>query len=152
MVKLFKSLMVSFVLFSFFVIIPFGHAEELNDSDALRGVKTGKVVFDIGMGNAATLPLYLKVIGMTHDGLVKQGVKPDIVLAFHGGAVKLISRDENTPLEQHGALDEISSLVMGLLKNRVSEWKHAAWPTVCSRWTTALFFLVSKLWLIHMFL
>ncbi len=69
------------------------------------------------MGNAATLPLYLKVIGMTHDGLVQQGVKPDMVLAFHGGAVKLITTDrENVPLEQHEALDEIAGLLQALLK------------------------------------
>ena len=113
-----KKSVVSFLVSLGFALLvaPFGYAGELNDADALRGVTTGKVVFDIGLGNASTLPLYLKVIGMTHDGLVKQGVKPDMVLAFHGGAVKLISRDKNTPLEQLDALDEIAALIQGLLK------------------------------------
>ncbi|MBF0128158.1 MAG: DsrE family protein [Magnetococcales bacterium] len=91
--------------------------QPLNDADALQGVSEGKVVFDIGMSNPQTLPLYLKVIAQTHADLVRQKVKPTIVLAFHGGAVKLISTNrEALPMDQHPALDEIATLIAGLQK------------------------------------
>ncbi|MBF0109609.1 MAG: DsrE family protein [Magnetococcales bacterium] len=91
--------------------------QPLNDADALKGVTEGKVVFDIGMANAQTLPLYLKVIAQTHADLVRQQVKPSIVLAFHGGAVKLVSTNrEAFPLEQHPFLAEIASLLTDLQK------------------------------------
>ncbi|MBF8271938.1 MAG: hypothetical protein HW380_1043 [Magnetococcales bacterium] len=91
--------------------------QPLNDADALQGVSEGKVVFDIGMSNPQTLPLYLKVIAQTHADLVRQKVKPTIVLAFHGGAVKLISANrEAFPMDQHSFLEEIASLLADLQK------------------------------------
>lgn len=89
----------------------------LNDADALQGVSVGKVVFDIGMANPQTLPLYLKVIAQTHADLVRQKVEPHLILAFHGGAVKLIStRREPVPMDQHPFLDEIAALIAELQK------------------------------------
>lgn len=91
--------------------------QPLNDADALQGVSEGKVVFDIGMSNPQTLPLYLKVITQTHADLMRQKVKPTIVLAFHGGAVKLVSANrEALPMDQHPALDEIATLIADLQK------------------------------------
>ncbi|MBF0160391.1 MAG: DsrE family protein [Magnetococcales bacterium] len=102
---------------SLFGLISRSSAESLNDADALSGVTEGKVVFDIGMANPQTLPLYLKVISQTHADLVRQNVKPKIVLAFHGGAVKLVSSNrESFPLEQHLSLEEISTLIADLQK------------------------------------
>ncbi|MBF0436579.1 MAG: DsrE family protein [Magnetococcales bacterium] len=91
--------------------------QPLNDAEALQGVSEGKVVFDIGMSNPQTLPLYLKVIAQTHADLVRQKVKPTIVLAFHGGAVKLVSNNRDVlPMDQHPALDEIATLIADLQK------------------------------------
>lgn len=91
--------------------------QPLNDADALQGVTVGKVVFDIGMANPQTLPLYLKVMAQTHADLVRQKVEPHIVLAFHGGAVKLISSNrEALPMDQHAFLEEIATLVSELQK------------------------------------
>ncbi|MEO5345763.1 MAG: DsrE family protein [Magnetococcus sp. YQC-9] len=91
--------------------------QPLNDADALHGVKEGKVVFDIGMANPQTLPLYLKVITQTHADLVRQKVTPNIILAFHGGAVKLVSGNrEAAPMDQHPFLEEIAGLLAELQK------------------------------------
>ncbi|MGE3551003.1 MAG: hypothetical protein AB7I29_14030, partial [Geobacter sp.] len=61
------------------------------DRVALQGVKVGKGVFDINLADAQRLPLYLGVIEETLDGLKAQGVKPELVVAFRGTAVKLVS-------------------------------------------------------------
>ncbi len=91
--------------------------QTLNDVDSLQGVTVGKVVFDIGMANPQTLPLYLKVIAQTHADLVRQKVEPKIVLAFHGGAVKLISSNKEAfPMDQQPFLDEIATLIADLQK------------------------------------
>ncbi|MBF0416785.1 MAG: DsrE family protein [Magnetococcales bacterium] len=93
------------------------HQKPLDDADALKGVTVGKVVFDIGMSNPQTLPLYLKVIAQTHADLERQKVKPDVVLAFHGGAVKLVSSKRDVlPLDQHPFLEEIAARIADLQK------------------------------------
>jgi len=94
-------------------------SEELNDADALKELKVGKVVWDIGMDNPTKLILYLKVIQQTYDGLVRQKVTPDMVFAFRGGAVKLITVEhdhDHTALEQHNEKVEIATLLADLQK------------------------------------
>ncbi|MBF0183164.1 MAG: DsrE family protein [Magnetococcales bacterium] len=89
----------------------------VNDADALQGVTVGKVVFDINMANPHMLPLYLKVITQTHADLQRQQVKPEMVLAFRGKAVKLVSKNQDSfPIDQHPFLDEIALLIAELQK------------------------------------
>ncbi len=65
---------------------------QLNDKDALHDVKIGKVVFDINIAdNPNKVMLYLNVIRKTHIDLVRQNVKPDILLAFRGKAVLAVN-------------------------------------------------------------
>ncbi len=92
-------------------------AAQLDDKDALKGVEKGQVLFDINTAyTPKALALYLTVIGETYDGLVRQNVKPDIVLAFRGQAVRLINtqRDDGMALEFKASLDEVASLIKGL--------------------------------------
>lgn len=71
------------------------HAEEPpDDAVALRGVMTGKVVWDINTGNASKLALYLGVIQETHADLKRQGIQPDMVLAFRGESLKILSVEQ----------------------------------------------------------
>lgn len=113
MKKLFNTLLMLLVMVPLMV----SAGEELNDADALKDLKVGKVIWDIGTDNPAKLALYLKVIQKTHEGLVRQKITPEMVFAFHGGAVKLITTDrENLPLEQHGVLEEIAQLITALQK------------------------------------
>ena len=69
------------------------YAEPPGDADALKGVETGKVVFDMNTASAEKTALYLMVIGETVNDLVRQGVEPDVILAFRGPSVKMISKD-----------------------------------------------------------
>lgn len=94
---------------------PLLHAEKPADEAALEGVTRGKVVWDINMGDPKKLSLYLRVIEETYDDLVRQGVAPDMVFAFRGRSVLLISTDrEEIPLEQHVYLDEVAELLADL--------------------------------------
>jgi intracellular sulfur oxidation DsrE/DsrF family protein len=116
-----KTVTTLLISLSLFIASPASWADSANqplhDSDALQGVSEGKVVFDIGMANPQTLPLYLKVIAQTHADLVRQQVKPSIVLAFRGGAVKLVSSNRDAmPMDQHPMLEEIAALLADLQK------------------------------------
>lgn len=81
-----------------------------NDKDALQGVQTGKVIFDINMENPKKMTLYLMVIKETVNDLVRQNVQPDVILAFRGKAVHLVSKDrEQMELTDFEHLDKIAA-------------------------------------------
>jgi len=73
--------------------IPAISAEEFDDATALEGITNGKVVWDINTNSPKRLALYLNIINETYDGLVKQGVVPDMVITFRGESVAIISSD-----------------------------------------------------------
>lgn len=84
-------------------------AEKPDDADALHNVTQGKVVFDINMADAKKMTLYLAVIRETLDDLRRQGVEPDVVLAFRGLSVRLISKDrDQMELTEFEHLDRIA--------------------------------------------
>ena len=86
-----------------------------DDADALRNVDKGKVVFDINMGDAKKMTLYLAVIRETVDDLKRQGVQPDVILAFRGRSVRLISKDrEQMDLTVFDHLDRIAEQLADL--------------------------------------
>lgn len=82
-----------------------GHAQkatgEPNDADALKGVKTLKVVYDI---SAVTEPkmmvLYLQAIADARDRALAANVKPELVLTFRGPALKLIQKTTGEATEE----------------------------------------------------
>ncbi len=64
-----------------------------DDSDALKGVKTIKVVYDInGVSEPKTMIVMLKAIVDARDRALTANVKPDLVIAFRGPALKLIQK------------------------------------------------------------
>lgn len=63
------------------------------DTNALKGVTDAKTLFDINLKDAKSLELYLGVIKMTHEDITRQGLKPEIVIAFRGAAVRLVSTE-----------------------------------------------------------
>lgn len=84
-------------------------ADMPNDGDALRGVTKGKVIFDINMAEPKKMTLYLSVINQTVDDLVNQNIEPDVILAFRGLSVRLISNDrEQMELTDFDHLDKIA--------------------------------------------
>ena len=96
------------------------HAARPDDRAALKGVTSGKGIFDINLTDVDKLPLYLQVIKETNDGLKKQGVKPNLVVAFRGGAVRFVSnsRTEFTP-EQKVSLAKADVLIQELMERGV---------------------------------
>ncbi len=116
-----KNLQVPYVLVMLLCLLSSSivRSESLNDADALKDLKVGKVVWDITLDNPTELIIYLKVIQKTYDGLVAQKVTPDMIFTFHGGVVKLITVEhdhDHTALEQHNEKVEIATLLADLQK------------------------------------
>ena len=72
----------------------------INDQAALAGLKTGKGVFLIDIGDASKLNFYLEVIQGTHKGMKEQGTEPDFVLVYIGPSVKYLSTSPAAAVEQ----------------------------------------------------
>jgi intracellular sulfur oxidation DsrE/DsrF family protein len=117
MMKIFKSvLMIMAVMFAAGSMA----ATQPDDSDALAGVTTGKVIFDINMTDAKKMTLYLMVIDETVEDLKKQGVTPDVIVAFRGLSVRLVSKDrEPMELTDYEHLDKIEQQLAALQEKGV---------------------------------
>ena len=95
-------------------------ADAPTDARALEGVEQGRVVFDLNNNDPETLALYLMVIRETHEDLSDQGVEPDMVLAFRGRAVTMVSEDrERFELTQFEHLDAIEEHIGALREKGV---------------------------------
>ena len=97
-------------------------ATEFDDKEALKGVDKGKVLFDINIvNNPKKLSLYLMVIKETYDDLVRQNVEPNIVLAFRGKAIKLVStqQDDEMVLKFEAYLNDVAVLIEELQQKGV---------------------------------
>ena len=70
-------------------------AQSADDKAALTGLTEVKVAFDLTNGDGKALLKQLEVIDETRQSLLKQGVKPEIVIAFRGPATKLVQKDQN---------------------------------------------------------
>lgn len=64
-----------------------------DNAHALNNVNSAKTVFDVNVGKADKLLLYLTVIRKTHDTLVAEGLKPEFVIAFRGATVRLLTTE-----------------------------------------------------------
>lgn len=95
-------------------------ADAPDDSDALKGVTKGKVIFDINMAEAKKMTLYLSVIKQTVEDLERQNVEPDVILAYRGLSVRLISKNrEQMELTDYEYLDKIAAQLAELQKKGV---------------------------------
>lgn len=91
-----------------------------DDRGALLGVKTGKGVFDINTTEVDKLTLYLQVIKETQEGLKKQRVKPDLIVAFRGASVRFVSKERgNFTTEEQENLLETDEMISELSKEGV---------------------------------
>jgi intracellular sulfur oxidation DsrE/DsrF family protein len=64
-----------------------------DDTDALKGLKEGKIAFDLTEGSGKGLLNRLDIIDETRQSLIKQGVTPHFVIVFRGPATKLVQTD-----------------------------------------------------------
>ncbi|MDO8606215.1 MAG: hypothetical protein Q7R40_06745 [Phaeospirillum sp.] len=100
-----------------FAAAPVHAADKPSDAAALKGVKTGRVVWDISMANPESLALFLSVVRETYDDLARQNVKPEMVLAIHGVPVKYVRANrDDLPLETGAAVDKINDVLDDLAK------------------------------------
>jgi len=86
----------------------------------LAGVKQGKVVFDVNIAEPKKLNLYITVIRETIGDLRRQEVEPDVILAFRGLSVRLISSNrEAMELTEFDELDKVAAQLAELQKEGV---------------------------------
>lgn len=89
---------ITFYLLSILIVLcfaPGAYADQNqhSDGDALAGLKSSKTVFDINVSDVNKLDLYLGVIGKTRLDLLRQGVEPEIIIAFRGASVRLVNSE-----------------------------------------------------------
>ncbi|WP_052812868.1 hypothetical protein [Desulfonatronum thioautotrophicum] len=66
-----------------------------DDSVALEGVEIGRIFWDVTIADPSLLAGRLGVIDQTYRDMVRQGVTPEMVLAFRGGSVRLLVADHS---------------------------------------------------------
>ena len=69
-------------------------APQPDDRDALVGLKTAKVIFDVRVADPDKLEFNLQLVRDTFEGMVAQGVHPRMVVAFRGPGIGLLTTDE----------------------------------------------------------
>jgi len=72
---------------------PFAYAAAPDDAQALQGISVARAAFDVSRSRPETLLGAMKLVAETRDGLLRQGVKPDLVVLFRGPSVTLLSTD-----------------------------------------------------------
>lgn len=95
-----------------------------NDRDALVGLTRANAVFDVRVPDNDKLVFNLHLIEETLDGMLAQGVKPQLVVAFRGPGVKLLThphvdpdaRDLFKSLQARGVRFEACSVAMRTFK------------------------------------
>ncbi len=109
-----------FLLFALSLSALSVQADAPTDARALEGVEQGRVVFDLNNNDSEMLALYLMVIRETFEDLTDQGVEPDMILAFRGRAVTMVSEDrERFDLTEFDHLDAIEEHVAALKEKGV---------------------------------
>lgn len=99
------------------VFASYAHADRPSDSDALEGLDTGKVIWDVTLSKPSRLLFVMKVIDETYEDLVKQNVTPDMVFTFHGRVLKLLSSQPlELALDEEVALEELLDLIQDMSK------------------------------------
>lgn len=84
-------------------------SQKPHDREALSGLQTVKVIFDVRVADLEKLVFNLGLLNETMEGLESQGVTPEMIVAFRGPGVKLLSS---------AALDEEAVDLFRTLKKR----------------------------------
>ncbi len=104
----------------FFLVLSslsFAWAEEY---DAMKGVDSAKVFFDMRDGIPNIAAVHMKLIYDTYKELAAMKKKPVFVVVFMGSAVKLISSNRSEfSSEEHKYLDEIADTVSKMSRSGI---------------------------------
>lgn len=84
-------------------------AKKADDHEAFAGLKTARVIFDVRVAELDKLVFNLRLFHETLDGMVAQGIKPEMIVAFRGSGVKLLTVT---------ALDEEAVALLQALKKK----------------------------------
>ena len=76
-------------------------ANQLTDANALKGLKTVKVICDVNVGDPKLLLRRIELIDETYTQLFDAGIKPSFVVAFRGPATKYITRGNEYVSPEH---------------------------------------------------
>ncbi|BCG45620.1 hypothetical protein GEOBRER4_n0377 [Citrifermentans bremense] len=79
-----------------------------DDREALAGLTSAKVIFDVRVPDLDKLNFNLNLFKETYEGMVAQGIKPQMIIVFRGPGVRLLT---NTALD-----DEAKDLIRDLKK------------------------------------
>ena len=84
-------------------------AQKPDDREALSGLKSARVIFDVRVPDLEKLVFNLSLFNETFDGMVAQGVKPEMIVVFRGPGVRFVTA---------GALDEDARDLFRQLKRK----------------------------------
>lgn len=85
--------------------------------DAMKGVNSVNVMFDVRVGNPQSAIIHLNLIHDTYKEFVAMKKNPVFVVVFMGSSVKLISADQRGfQTEEQKSLKEIAGIVSGMSK------------------------------------
>jgi intracellular sulfur oxidation DsrE/DsrF family protein len=88
------------------------------ESEALKGVKSAKTIFDVRVANPKAAAIQLKLIHQTYQQLVAENKQPVCVVSFMGPAVKLISKNrQGFAAEDQKSLEEIAETISRMAKD-----------------------------------
>ena len=79
-------------------------ADQFNDTNALKGLKSVKVICDVNVGEPKLLLQRLELIDQTYSQLIDTGIQPDFIVAFRGPATKYVTRGTGYVPPEHQAV------------------------------------------------
>lgn len=93
-------------------------------SEALSGLTAARVIFDVRVPDLEKLVFNLRLFDETFDGIEKQGVTADVIVAFRGPGVRLLTAsalDEEAldllrTLKKKGVRFEVCAVAMRVFK------------------------------------
>ncbi|MDD3816212.1 MAG: DsrE family protein [Desulfocapsaceae bacterium] len=106
---MFVRYLMAMQLFMLVCSSPLHAAQKPVDNGALAGLETAKVIFDVRLADLDSLIFNLKLMDETWEGIATQNVKPEMIVAFRGPTVKLLTSAE---------LDEEARHLFRLLKKK----------------------------------
>ncbi len=109
-------------LFSLILMLPvLATAGTVNDTRALEGLTTVKVVVDVNVGKPKLLLRRITLIDETYTQLLDAGARPVFVVAFRGPATKYVTRGEGHVAKEHLAVKkEVQGWISQFAKNGFS--------------------------------
>jgi intracellular sulfur oxidation DsrE/DsrF family protein len=107
-----------FFVLGVMILSPVVHSAEIHDARAIGGLKEGKGVFLVDIGEAKKLAFYLKVIRGTYQNMTEQNVTPNFILVYIGPSVQYLTTKpaEDLEFEYSTELESIAESVKELNK------------------------------------